>query len=544
MLEIVTSWLHTMAVLISLYNYKGKMMKISNKKMKFILCSIMVFINISCQQSPKIFLEKYNKIDLLITNGKLLDGLGNPAVLSDLVVVGDKIVFVGQSKFTKQELETRVKTHIDAKQSYISPGFIDLHSHGDPLTTPHFENFLAMGVTTITLGQDGDSPKIEKLSDWLKAVEDKGIAINLAMFVGHGTLRELSGIGQAVTPTKEALNNLLQRLDDTLKYTFGLSTGLEYNPGLYAQEQELIAIAKVVGKNNRLIMSHMRNEDSDQLESSIKELLVQGKYSKIHISHIKSVYGQGEKEAEDILQVLQDGRDAGIDITADIYPYNASYAGISLLFPVWAKTNQQFEQALKTRREELEVFLRNKIIKRNGPEATLLGTPPYTGKTLSDLSNDFNLPFEQVLIKLGPKGASGAYFIMDDELQSRLLIDPAISISSDGSPTGFHPRGHGTFAKIIETYVNQRKVLSLPEAIRKMTSQSAKILGISNRGVLEVGKNADIIIFDPDKIKATASYSNPLLLAEGFTTVIVNGKVARSEGKMADSSHGRVLKPD
>jgi N-acyl-D-amino-acid deacylase len=124
------------------------------------------------------------------------------------------------------------------------------------------------------------------------------------------------------------------------------------------------------------------------------------------------------------------------------------------------------------------------------------------------------------------------------------LIDPAISISSDGSPTGFHPRGHGTFAKIIETYVNQRRVLSLPEAIRKMTSQSADILGLTDRGVLQVGKKADIIIFNPNKVKAFASYPSPHLLAEGFTTVIVNGKIARGETKMADLNYGKVLKPN
>lgn len=498
----------------------------------------------SCQQSPSLFLDKYDKIDLLITNGKLLDGLGNPAILSDLVIVGDEIVFIGQSQFTKDELGSRVAIHIDARHQFLSPGFIDLHTHGDPLKTPQFENFLAMGVTTITLGMDGDSPKGEQLSHWLEAVQEKGLGVNLAMFVGHGTLRELSKINQIVVPTEKALNNMLQRLDETLKYTFGLSMGLEYNPGLYAEKEELIAIAKIVGKNNRMIMSHMRNEDNDQLEKSIQELMIQGEFSKIHISHIKSVYGKGAKEAENILRILRDARNSGMNITADIYPYNASYAGISLLFPVWAKTTEQFELALKTRKEELKTFLRNKIIKRNGPGATLFGTPPYTGKTLEDLAEEFNLPFEEVLIKLGPKGASGAYFIMDDELQSRLLVDDGIAISSDGSPTGFHPRGHGTFAKIIEKHVVQQKSLSLAQAIKKMTSQSANILGITNRGILKVGKKADVIIFDLDKVTATASYSKPHLLAEGFTTVIINGKVARSEKGKVEFNYGKVLKPD
>ena len=508
-----------------------------------ILC-LCVFTTVTCQSKPKAFLPEFTHIDLLITNGKVLDGLGNQAVLADVVVVGDKIVFIGNTLFSADDLNNRVMTIIDAKERIISPGFIDLHAHGDPLKTPAFENFLAMGVTTTTLGQDGESPKVKNLSNWLAKVEEKGIALNLAMFVGHGTLRELTGINQTKIPSPDALSNMLQLLEETLQYTFGMSTGLEYNPGLYAQEAELAALAKVVGNNNRLIMSHMRNEDSDQLAISIKELALQGQFAKVHIAHIKSVYGKGTTEAEQILQIINNLRKSGIEISADIYPYNASFTGISLLFPIWAKTTEQFELALIDRRAELEEFLRRKISKRNGPEATLLGTPPYTGKTLAELSKEMNMPFEQVLIQMGPKGASGAYFIMDDALQSRLLIDPNISISSDGRLEGFHPRGHGAFAKVIEQYVNQRKVLSLPEAVRKMTSQSAQILGINDRGILQVGKKADIIIFDPSKVKALASYPKPHQLAQGFGTIIVNGKIARHKGEMSEGVFGKVLKPN
>ena len=514
------------------------------KKIKLAVLSAALLLNISCQQKIPLFLAEYTTIDLLITNGNIIDGLGNKPIMSDLVIVGDEIKFIGKTQFTPRDYNQRIQHHIDAKGLFISPGFIDLHSHGDPLATPDFKNFLAMGVTTITLGQDGDSPTVDPLSDWLKQIEKKGIAINLAMLVGHGTLRQLTGINQEPIPTQQALNDMLQRLDNTLKYTFGLSTGLEYNPGLYAQQAELNALAKIVGKNNRVLMSHMRNEDSDQLEKSINELLIQGQFCKVHISHIKSVYGKGADEADAIVSLLQNAKNNGINITADIYPYNASYAGISLLFPVWAKTTKQFKQALKDRREELATFLRNKIVKRNGVDATLFGTTPYSGKTLGDLATEFNIPYEEVLIKLGPQGASAAYFIMDERLQSRLLLSPNISISSDGSPHAFHPRGYGTFAKIIEKYVNQQGVLPLTEAIRKMTSQSANILGINDRGVIKVGKKADIIIFDLNKVKANASYTDPHRLAEGFSTVIVNGKIAKNASNMIQGYYGKVLQPD
>ena len=512
--------------------------------LQFIVIYLFCILTIACQQSTTSFLAQYPEIDLLILNGEVLDGLGNKATVADLVIVKDKIVFIGKSNFNKGELAKRVKVTIDAKQRIVAPGFIDLHAHGSPLKTPAFENFLAMGITTISLGQDGDSPEVINLNNWLKKIETKGISVNLAMFVGHGTLRTLTGINREIQPSNDELQRMITLLDETLQYTFGLSTGLEYNPGLNAQFNELSALAKVVGKNNRLIMSHLRNEDDDQLDASIKELLKQGQYAKVHVAHLKSVYGKGAGRAEDILKLLNGALDSGINVTADVYPYNASYAGVSLLFPVWAKTTEQFNIAKIERKAELETFLRNKITKRNGPQASLLGTPPYTGKTLAELSQEQGIPFEQVLMNIGPKGAAGAYFIMDDELQSRLITDPLLAISSDGRLEGYHPRGYGAFAKIIEEYVNKRHVISLPNAIKKMTSQSANILGISDRGVLQVGKKADILIFNPINIKAKATYSRPHQFAEGFDVVIVNGEIARRKGKISTEFFGEVLKPE
>ena len=499
----------------------------------------------ACQPADEPFLPAFEQVDLLIENGSVLDGTGNDATDVDIVVVGDRIVFVGDAAFSDHDRESRIGSIIDAAGRTVAPGFIDLHSHGDPLETPEMENFLAMGVTTITLGQDGSSPDVEPLSDWMADVSEKGIGTNLAMFIGHGTLRTQSGIGMAETPEPEDMQRMTTMLDDALGYTFGMSSGLEYNPGLNARTDELRALARVVGANDRLIMSHMRNEDDDQLEASIAELLEQGEDARVHVSHLKSVYGSGASRADEILSILADARAAGVDITAEIYPYNASYTGVDIVFPVWAKTREQFEVAKVERREELEEYLRNRVNRRNGPEATLLGTDPWTGKTLADLAHEMELPFEEVLIDvIGPDGASGAYFVMNDELQGRLLQDEFVGVCSDGSPTGFHPRGHGTFAKIIETYVNERGTLSLPEAIRKMTSFAADVLGIADRGVIAAGMKADIIVFDPASVRATATYPAPFQLADGFDIVIVNGRVAREQGRLANGFNGRVLQPE
>jgi N-acyl-D-amino-acid deacylase len=502
------------------------------------------FLLSACSPQELPFLPEYPKIDLMIINGQVLDGLGNEAINADVVIVGDTIVFVGETKFSAQERQSRIGRTIDAMNSVVSPGFIDLHSHGNPLETPTFENFLAMGVTTISLGQDGDSPEIEDLGSWLETVAEKGIGPNLAMFVGHGTLRSITGIGRDAKPDDATLQTMLALLDNTLEYTFGLSSGLEYNPGLNAPTSELEAIAKVVGQNDRLIMSHMRNEDDDKLDASIAELIEQGKHARVHIAHLKSVYGKGAERGEEILRIIKNARDGGVQISADTYPYNASYTGIDIVFPIWAKAAEQFQIAKQDRRAELETFLVNKVTRRNGPEATLLGTPPYTGKTLADIARELEMPFEHVLIdEIGPQGASGAYFVMNDQLQSAIIADPNISICSDGSPTGFHPRGHGTFAKIIELYVMDRQVLSLKDAVRKMTSLPAQTLQLHDRGVIGKGMKADLIIFDPAKVKETATYPNPHQFAEGFDLVIINGKITREDGEMFNTTAGVVLKP-
>lgn len=504
----------------------------------------LTLLMISCSDSeptPPPVSDSLPVFDTLISNAQLVDGLGNPARSADIYLKDGQVALIS----TAGENRAEADQIIEANDRVLAPGFIDVHSHGDPLQTPEFENFLAQGVTTITLGQDGDSPiGVAQSAAWITEVNASSIGVNIALFVGHGSLRNEAGVGQKPDPSPDELQMMQELLNNGLDYSFGLSTGLEYNPGLHAAESELVELARVVGSRDRIVMSHMRNEDDDQLEASLDELLSQGRVSRVHVSHLKSVYGKGADRAEEILAVLANARDEGIEITADVYPYNASYAGIALLFPVWSKTAEEFAVAKATRREELEEYLRNRIQRRNGPAATLLGTEPYTGKTLADLEVELNLPFEKILIDvIGPQGAGGAYFIMDDALQSRLLEDELITASSDGSPTGFHPRGHGTFAKYIEEYVVNREALSLTEAVRKVTSFSADILGINDRGSIEVGKVADLVLFSPENVKANATYPDPLQLSSGFDMVFIDGQVAFESGATTNAGLGAVLKP-
>ena len=385
---------------------------------------------------------------MLIRGGLIVDGSGSEPYPGDIELRGDRISAVAAPGALAPTPDTTI---IEAAGRVVAPGFIDPHSHGDPFATPRFENFLSMGVTTITLGQDGSSPPGSELEVWQRRVEAAGIAPNLALFVGHGSLRQELGIGNGGQLSSDQLARLEALLDRTLTHSFGLSTGLEYTPGLYAQTEELTALAKVVGRRGRVIMSHLRNEDDDQLEASLEELFAQGRYCRVHVAHLKSVYGKGAARGREILSWIQAARRRGIAISADVYPYSASYTGLALLFPTWAKSPEDFARAKLERREALEAYLRDRVQQRNGPEATVIGTEPYRGVSLAALAERLNKPFEQVLVDdLGPAGHSAAYFVMNDELQEALLADHRVAISSDGSPTAFHPRGHGTHAKVID----------------------------------------------------------------------------------------------
>ncbi|MCB9287748.1 MAG: amidohydrolase family protein [Lewinellaceae bacterium] len=480
-----------------------------------------------------------HRYDLLICNGRVLDGQDSIPRLADVLIRHDSILFIGEVDTSFIEVEQR----IDASDKFITPGFIDTHAHGDPLETPGFENFLAMGVTTICLGQDGDSPEYENIRPWMEKVDSVGPGVNIAMFAGHGTLRRLSGVEYKPEPAPAEMGRMKALLADAMDAgCFGMTTGLEYTPGTYAGDEELAALAKVVGENGGLIMSHVRNEDNDAIEASIKELLRQGRYCNVQVSHLKVVYGKGEERAEEIIALLDSARNnSAYSVTADIYPYTASYTGIGIVFPQWAKPPNDYEQVKRERRKELLEFLYKKVMARNGPEATLFGTEPYAGKTLAQVAAERGKPFEEVLLNIGPGGASGAYFVMDESLQGRLLEDPHVMICSDGSPTMHHPRGYGSFAKIIEQYVQQEQRFSLAEAVRKMTSLPARTLGLQGRGILKAGSYADLLVFDPRKVKARAGFSEPHRLAQGMDWVVVNGKIAFQGGQLK-GRRGIVLK--
>ena len=234
---------------------------------------------------------------------------------------------------------------------------------------------------------------------------------------------------------------------------FGLSFGLEYVPGIYTALPELAALGRVVARHDGVAMSHMRSENDDAVEASIDELIASVPHGRPHISHLKVVFGHGEARARALLAFLAAKRRQGVRLTADEYPYNAGYTTIALLFPEWALPPSDYAAVVRDRRQALADHLQARMTRRGGPEALLFGTPPYAGKTLAEVAREAGRPYVEILIALGPEGASGAHFTMDQALQDRLLVDPHVAFSTDGGPGMRHPRATGTYAKLVQDYV-------------------------------------------------------------------------------------------
>ncbi len=477
-------------------------------------------------------------VDVLIHGGMIVDGTGASGAIGDVVIDEGRIVHVGRTA-----TNLSAKRRVDAAGMVVSPGFIDTHSHGDPANADHD---ILQGVTTICVGQDGFSAGGKRIAQWIAKLSGRHLRINAAPFVGHSTARSLTKVGLRKNPSDKQIARLTRFVQTEMKAgAWGLTTGLEYLPGGFAKQPELVAIAKPVGAADGVVMSHLRSEDEDTIDAAIDELLAQGRGSgaRVHISHMKIVYGKGAARADKLLARMAKERRAGVRLTADIYPFNASYTTIGIVFPGFAKPPHSYAKVARRQRKKLANYLRERVNKRGGPEATLFGTPPYTGKTLAQLAAKAKKPFEEVLIGIGPRGASAAYFVMDEALQTRLLLDHWVMIGSDGSAGTNHPRGRATFAKLIRHFVVERKLLSIEEAIRKTTSLPAKTVGLYRykRGLLRAGWAADVLVFDPTKIRDHATYEKPKRLATGMSWAFVNGKAAVAAGKLTRARTGWIL---
>jgi N-acyl-D-amino-acid deacylase len=476
----------------------------------------------------------------LITNASVIDGSGSPARRASVRVEGERVAAVGDLAPRSGE------TVIDAHGLTLAPGFIDTHSHADDGLFEHPDALgaVSQGITTIIGGQDGGSPI--PLAAYFDRLEKSPAAINVAMYVGHGSIRD-SVMGRdfkrAATPAEVArMSEILA--NEMRAGAIGLSSGLEYDPGIYSDPSEVIALAKVAASFNGRYISHIRSEDY-AFWKAIDEIITIGREAKlpVQISHAKLAMRSLWGHADSLVRILDAARASGVNITADIYPYLYWHSTLTVLFP-----KRDFEN-----RAAAEFAL----TQTSTPEGLLLGryepNPSYAGKTVAEISKlrgtdsittliDLIRDSEAMRMRTGRSTESVIGTSMVEPDVERILKWPHSNLSTDGSLDGPHPRGFGAFPRFLGVYVRERKIMPLEEAVHRMTALAAEHVGIKDRGRLTPGMYADLVLFDPATVIDRATPREPHLTSVGIERVWVNGAEVYAGGKTTRARPGRVIK--
>lgn len=472
----------------------------------------------------------------LITNVQIADGSGGKLYAGSVRIQGDKILEVGNLKAQKGE------PIVDGAGKVLAPGFIDTHSHHDRLMFEKRDmpEVVSQGVTTIVVGQDGGSHY--PLRELWSKLDTLPVAVNVASYVGHNTLRSnaIENPARAATPAEIA--KMQDMLREELKTgAVGLSTGLEYDPGIYSTPEEVLDLAKIVKEQNKRYISHIRSEDR-HFWKAIDEVIHIGKTYQIpvQVSHMKIAIVSQWGKADSLLQLLDNARKEGINITADVYPYEYWQSTMTVLFP-----DRNFDDlnAAKFALTELTT-----------PQGMLIADydadKTVAGKTLAQLAAERQQAPEVVYLDLIKqsieKNADESVICtsMDPEDIAKIISWQWSNICSDGSLNGTHPRGAGSFPKILRKYVREDKQLSLTEAIRKMTSLAAENMGFKNRGRIQPGYFADLVLFDPQTITDHATIEHPSALATGVLKTWVNGKLVWNNGETSGHYAGKGVKAE
>ncbi len=528
--------------------------------------------------------------DVLIENGMLHDGSGNPPILGDLAIAGDTIVAIGDLT----GMQATIK--IDATGKAVSPGFINMLSWAPVslIEDGRSQSDIRQGVTLEIFGEGesmgpwNEQMKAETmaaqgdikyeiewttLGEYLSYMERRGISTNIASFVGATTVR-VHEIGyEDRPPTTEELDRMRALVAQAMEEgALGLGSSLIYAPAFYAGTDELIELSKVVAQYDGMYISHLRSEGNQLLEA-VEELITIAREARVRaeIYHLKAAGQANWRKMDDVLARIEAVREEGLEITADIYPYTAGATGLDAAMPpwvqeggydAWAKRLQdpeirvRVEQEMKTPTDEWE----NLYLAAGSPTKVLLvgfkseALKPLTGKTLAEVAAMRGKSPEATAMDLVVEDGSRVstvYFMMSDENIRKKIAKPWVSVDSDAgsmAPEGAflksnpHPRAYGAFARFLGKYARDEKVISMEEAVRRLTSLPAENLKLDRRGRLEPGYFADIVVFDPETIIDNATFDEPHQYATGVLDVFVNGIQVLQGGKHTGATPGRVVR--
>ncbi len=471
----------------------------------------------------------------LIVNASIVDGTGAPARQGALRIDGDRIVEIGQ-------LEPRGGERVvDANGLTLAPGFIDVHSHHDRelFDTPEAVPVVSQGITTIVVGQDGSM--VLPPAELFARIEDSPLAINVATYVGHGSLRRIAmgeDFRRAATPGEIA--RMRGQLEAGMEAgALGLSTGLEYDPGIYSTTEEIIELAKAAKRQGGRYISHVRSEDRD-FWAAIDEIIRIGREVGIpvQVTHMKLAMKDSWGQSQKLLDLLDAARAAGVDVTGDVYPYDAWNASPTVLFPRRDFTNRESAQFALDHIAPPEAI----IVSLYSPE------PALVGKTLTEIAGLKGMDPAAALMELiarasgpGDRASIIGRSMVEADI-AKLIAWPHAAICSDGSMAGLHPRGRGAFPKVLRVYVREQKLLSLEQAVHKMTGLAAANVGVADRGVIRPGAFADLVLFDPEAVADRATFESPFETSVGIATVWVNGVPVWQDGQATDARPGRGIK--
>jgi N-acyl-D-amino-acid deacylase len=495
--------------------------------------------------------------DILIVNGTIVDGSGAPGRRADIAIKGGRIASIGRLA-AASAAET-----IDAKGMVVAPGFIDVHTHADGIArTPSAENFARMGVTSIVAGNCGASAL--DVGEALSDIRQIGTAVNFATLAGHNTVRR-AVMGNAKRPPTVAELARMKSLvwKAMADGAVGFSTGLEYVPGTYASTAEILELARVAANAGGLYASHMRDE-GNHLEAAVSETIRIGEQAmcRVEISHLKVDSPSRWGASGAALALIDDARKRGIDVEADQYAYTAASSTLGIRFPSWVLEGDQAAVVARltdpVQWDKIKTEMGAQLGARGfsdlafsvvashdaDPRLNGLSIKQIAMKRLGSESLDAQMETARQMMIHG--GASMVYHLMSDEDVDRIMKHSQVAIASDSSiltpGDGVpHPRGYGNTVRVLGEYVRRRHVISLEEAVRKMTSLPAEHFRFTDRGLLKEGYAADVTIFDPAAVGDVATFEKPHAYAAGIPYVLVNGTVIVRNGEETSARPGQVL---